>query len=301
MLAHVAGGDEIVAGRLGQFLQQGGRIDPLARRVIAGGVALGARGAADDPRVDGQRPRIGGHQGRLQVAAHADGRRPQLGDFRRVDVVMDDAGVRRELGQLAGGAVVEAGAQNHQQIGFLDRLVGRAGPVHSDHAQEAGRVRGDGAQGVQGRDSGDARPLDESAQFIDRPGDLDPAAHIQDRAFRRAVLHAYDARCAVTGWKLINGGGRAEAEAAHIRPVERGGPDSVRNGLALSGTAHWMFDRGLIGLSDDLDILISRQVNDRPSVEAIVNRSGKALVPELAAMRPHPAFLGWHRDNCFKH
>ena len=75
----------------------------------------------------------------------------------------------------------------------------------------------------------------------------------------------------------------------------------MRNGLALSGTAHWMFDRGLIGLSDDLDILISRQVNDRPSVEAIVNPTGKALVPELAAMRPHPAFLGWHRRECFKH
>ncbi len=87
--------------------------------------------------------------------------------------------------------------------------------------------------------------------------------------FRRAVLQAYEERCAVTGWKLINGGGRAEAEAAHIKPVEHGGPDSIQNGIALSGTAHWMFDRGLIGFSDELDILVSRQVNDRPSVEAI--------------------------------
>ena len=28
----------------------------------------------------------------------------------------------------------------------------------------------------------------------------------------------------MTGWKLVNGGGRLEAEAAHIRPVEHGGP-----------------------------------------------------------------------------
>jgi putative restriction endonuclease len=123
----------------------------------------------------------------------------------------------------------------------------------------------------------------------------------RDRAFRRAVLDAYDARCAVTGWKLINGGGRVEAEAAHIRPVERGGPDSVQNGIALSGTAHWMFDRGLIGFSDDLDILVSRQVNDRSGIEAIINPSCKALAPSRIALRPHPAFLGWHRENCFKH
>jgi hypothetical protein len=29
--------------------------------------------------------------------------------------------------------------------------------------------------------------------------------------FRRAVLQAYEERCAVTGWKLINGGGRASS------------------------------------------------------------------------------------------
>jgi putative restriction endonuclease len=74
----------------------------------------------------------------------------------------------------------------------------------------------------------------------------------------------------------------------------------VRNGLALSGTAHGMFDRGLIGLSDDLDILISRQVNDRRSVEAIINKSGKAFARDRLAMRPHPAFLGWHREHCFE-
>lgn len=118
----------------------------------------------------------------------------------------------------------------------------------------------------------------------------------RERAFRRAVMHAYDGRCAVTGWKLVNGGGRLEAQAAHIRPVEHGGPDSVRNGLALSGTAHWMFDRGLICLSDDHDIMIHRKVNDRDGVAAIINPSGKLILPERATDRPHPKFLGWHRE-----
>ncbi|TIP51101.1 MAG: restriction endonuclease, partial [Mesorhizobium sp.] len=43
---------------------------------------------------------------------------------------------------------------------------------------------------------------------------------VRDRIFRRIVLRAYDERCAITGLKLINGGGRAEVSAAHIRPVE---------------------------------------------------------------------------------
>lgn len=123
---------------------------------------------------------------------------------------------------------------------------------------------------------------------------------VRDRVFRRVVLRAYGERCGVTGLKLINGGGRAEVAAAHIRPVEHHGPDIINNGVALSGTAHWMFDRGLIGFSDDLDIIISRQVNDRDGVEGLINKTGKLIGPLMARDRPHPAFLAWHRENCFK-
>jgi putative restriction endonuclease len=123
---------------------------------------------------------------------------------------------------------------------------------------------------------------------------------VRDRVFRRVVVHAYGERCAVTGLRLINGGGRAEVEAAHIRPVEANGPDSVNNGLALSGTAHWMFDRGLIGLNDDLEILVSRQANDPDSIRALINRTGHALPPLRPSDRPHPTFLRWHREHCFK-
>ena len=82
---------------------------------------------------------------------------------------------------------------------------------------------------------------------------------LRDRQFRRRIVEAYDCRCALTGMRLVNGGGRAEVQAAHVMSVEAGGPDTVANGIALSGTVHWMFDRGLISLSDGGDILLSRQ------------------------------------------
>jgi len=123
---------------------------------------------------------------------------------------------------------------------------------------------------------------------------------LRDRVFRRTVLQAYGERCAITGLRLINGGGRAEVDAAHIRPVEHNGPDIVSNGLALSGTAHWMFDRGLISLSDELEILVSRRVNDEEGVRALINKDGRARPPQRNLERPHPHFLQWHRDYCFK-
>lgn len=124
---------------------------------------------------------------------------------------------------------------------------------------------------------------------------------VRDRAFRKNVLAAYDSRCAFSGLKLINGGGRAEVEAAHIRPVEHGGPDAISNGLALSGTAHWMFDRGLITLEDDLTIRVSRHVNDVDSVWGFLHPSRKASTPAATSSQPHPHFLSWHREHVFKH
>jgi putative restriction endonuclease len=117
----------------------------------------------------------------------------------------------------------------------------------------------------------------------------------RDKLFRRAVLNAYDGCCAVSGWKLVNGGGRMEAEAAHIKPVSENGPDSVQNGIALSGTVHWMFDRGLIGLSDELDIIVHKKVNDKEGVESILNPTRKLIPPSRESHRPHPKFLEWHR------
>jgi putative restriction endonuclease len=136
------------------------------------------------------------------------------------------------------------------------------------------------------------QPRDVVQQLVSRP--------LRDRVFRQVVLRAYGERCSVTGLKLINGGGRAEVNAAHIRPVAQSGPDIVNNGIAMSGTAHWMFDRGLIGLSDELEIMISRYVNDQDSVRGFINRSGFAVPPEQARDRPHPRFLQWHRENTFK-
>ena len=118
---------------------------------------------------------------------------------------------------------------------------------------------------------------------------------VRDRRFRLAVLMAYQKKCAITGWDFVNGGGRAEVEAAHIIPVENDGRDIVNNGLALSGTVHWMFDKGLISVADNDEILISRKVNDASSIERIINPSGRLIRPERRAHQPHESFLDWHR------
>ncbi|NQV84303.1 MAG: HNH endonuclease [Rhodospirillales bacterium] len=123
----------------------------------------------------------------------------------------------------------------------------------------------------------------------------------RDVAFKHNIRRAYDSTCAITGLKLINGGGRCEIEAAHIRPVGDGhnGPDSIRNGLALSRTFHWMFDRGLISLSNDHKILTAENLIP-DQVQGMLPRDHKIQIPNDPALQPHPQYLEYHRDTIFK-
>ena len=121
----------------------------------------------------------------------------------------------------------------------------------------------------------------------------------RERFFMHNVRAAYANRCAMTGLRLINGGGRPEVQAAHIQPVASKGPDSVRNGLALSGTVHWMFDRGLISIGDDYKILVAKNHVPEDAIR-LLNQTGTIHLPKDENLYPNSHFLKFHRDQVFK-
>jgi putative restriction endonuclease len=123
----------------------------------------------------------------------------------------------------------------------------------------------------------------------------------REAAFTRSIRPIYNRTCAMTGLCIINGGGRPEVEAAHIRPIgnDHNGPDSVRNGMALSRSIHWMFDRGLLSLTDDYKILMVEHLIPDP-IKRFLNPDGKILLPADRRLCPHPHFIRYHRERLFK-
>lgn len=133
------------------------------------------------------------------------------------------------------------------------------------------------------------RPIVE--QVVKRP--------FRDAAFAKLVKDVYQQTCAMTGLQIINGGGRSEVQAAHIMPVASNGPDTVRNGIALCQTVHWMFDRGLLSVDDDYTVLKAKG-KIPPPVERLLEPTGKLIVPQNEIYMPHPHYLKFHRENVFK-
>jgi putative restriction endonuclease len=118
---------------------------------------------------------------------------------------------------------------------------------------------------------------------------------IREANFRRHVCDAYDNTCAVTRLQIINGGGKAEVQAAHIWSVAGGGPDVVQNGIALSATVHWLFDRHLISLTDDYSLLVSHNRVPEELRSLFAKQLDRIHLPKDQMLWPYPAYVPRHR------
>jgi HNH endonuclease len=122
----------------------------------------------------------------------------------------------------------------------------------------------------------------------------------RDAAFRAIVLENYGHTCAVTGQRFYSPR-YVEADGAHIIGKEVRGTDDPRNGIALSKSAHWAFDRGILTISDQYEVVVNPRISNAsvskfPALE--IDRR-KILLPEDELYWPHPDALAWHKQEVF--
>lgn len=119
----------------------------------------------------------------------------------------------------------------------------------------------------------------------------------RDTAFRETLLSQYRRQCAVSGIGLSSAS-MAEAEAAHVIPIARGGPDEPRNGLTLTGTLHWAFDKGLFGVSESRKIIVPEKVQKLPNNAWLLQFQDKPISEAISKpLRVAAEAFAWHRAN----
>lgn len=120
---------------------------------------------------------------------------------------------------------------------------------------------------------------------------------VRTTAFRQNVYDAYDNRCAISGMRILDEKGNSEVHGAHIQAVADMGPDVVQNGIALSATVHWLFDRYIISLTDDHRLLAKENLLS-PKLKALLCKPGQRIkLPEDSKKWPHPKYLARHRER----
>jgi len=121
--------------------------------------------------------------------------------------------------------------------------------------------------------------------------------------FSVRVVAEYRYTCALTGYRCITDDGAAVVDAAHIEQWARTQNDDITNGLALSKTAHWMFDEGLWSADNDLRVIVNarRFSENGPEAFRLSSVAGRHLQfdpsaklrPSVKYLRNHRAHHGW--------
>ena len=118
------------------------------------------------------------------------------------------------------------------------------------------------------------------------PGVVGSPPRPEQRIFRDSLMHAYDARCAVTQ--------EAEGlEAAHIIMESIGHDSSVGNGLLLARTLHQAFDRCHWTLTTDYVIKVNPA-----KVGLLPYHDTRIILPKDHTLYPRMECLQWHNYRC---
>ena len=137
------------------------------------------------------------------------------------------------------------------------------------------------------------------AETIEKYGSLITVRpRLGQSSFRVLVIDAYQRRCAITGERTL-----LALEAAHIVPYSGEGGHDVQNGLLLRADFHRLFDAGLVSVTPDLRIRISKRIKEEwfnGQAYYRLDNNPLSVVPTHPSMRPNPDCLDWHYKNKFQ-
>ncbi len=121
----------------------------------------------------------------------------------------------------------------------------------------------------------------------------------------RWLLRAYEYRCAVCDFDVRIGARSVALDAAHIKWHQAGGPDEIRNGIALCVLHHKLFDAGAFTISQPVDgnvVLVSEAVVGTTGFKESLGRFHKRPIrkPIRDTYRPEERFLAWNLREVFQ-
>lgn len=118
----------------------------------------------------------------------------------------------------------------------------------------------------------------------------------RDVRFRRAILSAYENKCAITKVSISHNG-ISNIQACHIIGKAHGGSDNPTNGIALDMNLHWAFDKGMFTINDSYEVEVHPTMIDNELLRQIHGK--KILLPKQELYYPSKEALEYHRIKIF--
>lgn len=136
---------------------------------------------------------------------------------------------------------------------------------------------------------------DESAAMFGPP--VLGRRRLHQGSFRVVIADRYGRRCAVSGERTL-----PVLDAAHIKPVTRGGLHQIDNGVLLRTDIHKLFDLGYVTVTPDYRFRVSEALrNDYQNGRIYYDyQNSPVRLPGDVADKPSRELLEWHCDTVFR-
>lgn len=120
--------------------------------------------------------------------------------------------------------------------------------------------------------------------------------------FRKAVVKAYDYRCAFCRLKVIRNITQNIVDGSHIKPFSKFYDNQINNGISLCKNHHWAFDQGWFAIDDNYRIIVANDLEEEsPNARCMKDfHSETILLPASDQDLPRLESLEWHRLNVFR-
>lgn len=121
---------------------------------------------------------------------------------------------------------------------------------------------------------------------------------IRGGLFKREIPKIYNNTCAITGLRIDAITNVSMVDACHIVPFSEGYDDTLTNGIALCPNLHRAFDRGLISISDNYEVILNKNFVESKSVYNLFQFEGKQiLLPNQLEYYPTLDNIAQHRKR----
>jgi putative restriction endonuclease len=122
---------------------------------------------------------------------------------------------------------------------------------------------------------------------------------IRSGIFRREIPKLYNNTCAISNLRIDSISVASMIDACHIVPFSESYDDTISNGIALCPNLHRAFDRGLISISDDYKVLLSKNFIESNNSSYSISQFENKIISLPSSIESYPSLknLELHRQR----
>ena len=125
----------------------------------------------------------------------------------------------------------------------------------------------------------------------------DEAVFVRSGVFKKTIPKEYNYTCCISGMKIIATREVQMIDACHIIPFSETHDDTIKNGISLSPNLHRAYDRFLITINENYEVIVSKDFKESGGYSIRDFHGKKIHLPDEAIFHPSIQNLNWHYEK----